>query len=596
VKPLAHSVVLYDAGKRCWLDFRSPLEVLVGRTPAEVASQLRRVESAVGEGLHAAGFLAYEAAPAFDPVFAVKDAGEFPLSWFGLYRAPEVLPGLPPADPDAYALEDLKFSIGRERYLSAIAAIKSAIREGETYQVNFTTRVRGRLRGDPWDCFLGLAALQQADYCAYLDTGAFTIVSASPECFFELEGDTLTCRPMKGTRPRGRWHDEDLALREDLTGSTKDRAENVMIVDMVRNDLGRIARSGSVRVERLFEVERYPTVWQLTSTVKATSDAPLTTILGALFPCASITGAPKHQTMGIISRLEDSPRLIYTGSVGFVAPGRRAQFNVAIRTLLVDNATGNAEYGTGGGIVWDSVPAEEYRECQVKSAILSRRPQAFSLLESLRWEPATGYFLLDGHVERLEHSAAYFGFPLDVAALRRTLEEFARGLSGGPHKVRLTLRRAGETRLEAEPLPDPPPGPARLGIAAGPVDTGSIFLYHKTSRREAYERARESCPDCDDVLLWNEHREVTETSIANLVLDLDGELVTPPVSAGLLPGVMRGWLLARGVVRERTVRLDELGRCRRIYLVNSVRRWRQAELVGGALNPSAEVVSARQKC
>jgi para-aminobenzoate synthetase / 4-amino-4-deoxychorismate lyase len=581
MKPTAHSMVLHDSGTRRWLVFRQPIEVLVAHTPAEVAAQLARVEAAAGEGLYAAGFIGYEAAPAFDPAFVVKDPGSFPLSWFGLYRAPEVLPGLAPADPDAYGLDDLRFSVEREAYLRAMAAIKSAIREGETYQVNFTARVRGTLRGDPWDCFLGLTALQQADYCAYLDAGEFAIVSASPECFFELDGDTISCRPMKGTRPRGRWHEEDRALRKDLAGSVKDRAENVMIVDMVRNDLGRVARSGSVRVERLFEVERYPTVWQLTSTVKAATDASLTAILGALFPCASITGAPKHQTMGIIARLEDSPRRIYTGSMGFVAPGRRAQFNVAIRTLLVDKATGAAEYGTGGGIVWDSVPEDEYRECQVKSAILTRRPQAFSLLETLRWEPGAGYYLLEGHLERLEHSAAYFGFALDVAGVRQTLERLAEGLAGGPQKVRLTVRRDGEIRLEAQALPPPAVQPARLGVAAGPVDTGSIFLYHKTTRREVYERACESCPDCDDVVLWNERGEVTETSIANLVLDLNGELVTPPVSSGLLSGVMRGSLLAQGVVRERPVRLEELAGCRRIYLVNSVRRWRRAVLAPG---------------
>jgi para-aminobenzoate synthetase/4-amino-4-deoxychorismate lyase len=591
------TVLLHDARDRRWLAFDAPLEVLVARTPAEVAAHVRRVEAAAGrEELYAAGFLAYEAAPAFDPKLSVRQAGRLPLSWFALYRAPQVVEGLPLPERDAYALEDLVFSPGEEAYRGAIAAIKEAIREGETYQVNFTGRLLGRLRGDPWDCFLGLSAAQQGDYCAFISTRDFAVVSASPECFFEQEGARLSCRPMKGTRPRGRWQEEDAALRERLLASAKDRAENVMIVDMVRNDLGRIARTGTVRVERLFEVERYPTVWQMTSTVTARTDATLSGILEALFPCASVTGAPKRRTMDIIARLEDAPRGVYTGAIGFVAPGRRAQFNVAIRTLVVDRVSGAAEYGTGGGIVWDSSAEEEYRECQVKAEILHRRPQGFRLLETLLWEPETGFFLLDEHLERLRRSADYFGFRVDPVQVRQALEAFAVRFAGGARRVRLTVDREGEPHLEAETLAPAPSRPLRLGIAPAPVDSRSVFLYHKTTRREVYEKARESCPDCEDVLLWNERGEVTESTIANLVVRLGGELITPPLACGLLPGVMRGWLLARGLVRERPLRLADLGGCRRIYLVNSVRRWRRAELQGESKPGEAQVVAFPRKC
>jgi para-aminobenzoate synthetase/4-amino-4-deoxychorismate lyase len=593
----AHDTALvHDARNRCWLAFDAPLEVLAARTPAEVAAHLRRVEAAAREDLYAAGFLTYEAAPAFDPKLPVLAPGPLPLSWFALYRAPQVLDDLPLPEPDAYALEGMVLSPDHDACLRGIGAIKDAIREGETYQVNFTGRLRGRLRGDPWDCFLGLAAAQQADYCAFINTRDFAIVSASPEVFFELEGARIAGRPMKGTRPRGRWQEEDAALRERLLASAKDRAENVMIVDMVRNDLGRIARTGTVRVERLFEVERYPTVWQMTSTVTARSDASLAAILEALFPCASITGAPKRRTMEIIARLEDSPRGVYTGAVGFVAPGRRAQFNVAIRTLVVDRASGSAEYGTGSGIVWDSSAEEEYREWQVKTEVLSRRPQGFRLLETLLWEPGAGFFLLDEHLERLRRSADYFGFRVDPAAVREALEGFAVRFAGGARRVRLTVDREGESRLEAESLPAAPPRTLRLGLAPAPVDSRSVFLYHKTTRREVYDQAREACPGCDDVLLWNERGEVTESTIANLVLRLDGELVTPPLASGLLPGVMRGWLLARGVIRERPVRLADLARARRIWLVNSVRRWRRAEVQAGSRPGGAEVVAFPRKC
>ncbi len=592
-----NTVLLHDARARRWLAFDSPVEVLEARTPAEVAAHVRRVEEATARGeLYAAGFLTYEAAPAFDPALPVRPAGPLPLSWFGLYRAPEALESLPLPEPEAYALEDLALAPERDAYLGAIAAIKRAIREGETYQVNFTARLRGRLRGEPWDCFLGLAAAQQADYCAFVNTRDFAIASASPEVFFDLEGERISCRPMKGTRPRGRWQEEDAALRERLLASAKDRAENVMIVDMVRNDLGRIARTGTVRVEHLFDVERYPTVWQMTSTVTARTEAPLSGILGALFPCASITGAPKRRTMGIIAALEDSPRGAYTGAIGFVAPGRRAQFNVAIRGLVVDRASGRAEYGTGSGIVWDSSAEEEYRECQVKTEILNRRPQGFRLLETLLWEPGEGYFLLQEHLERLRRSADYFGFRVDLPAVRQALEGFAVRFAGGPRRVRLTVDLAGEPRLEAAALDEPSGAPLRLGLAPGPVDSASAFLYHKTTQREIYDRARESCPGCDDVLLWNEREEVTESTIANVVLELDGERVTPPVACGLLPGVMRAWLLARGEVRERVVRVAELPRVRNIWLVNSVRRWRPALLAPGALETGLKLVGTPRKC
>jgi para-aminobenzoate synthetase/4-amino-4-deoxychorismate lyase len=591
------TALLHDARSRRWLAFDAPVEVLVARSPGEVAAHLRRVEWAAGrEDLHAAGFVSYEAAPAFDPKLPVLPPGPLPLSWFALYREPRVLDSLPLPEPEAYALEGMAFEPDHEAYIGAIAAIKSAIREGETYQVNFTGRLRGRLRGEPWDAFLGLAAAQQADYCAFINTRDFALVSASPELFFDLEGAHIACRPMKGTRPRGRWQEEDAALRERLLASAKDRAENVMIVDMVRNDLGRIARNGTVRVERLFEVERYPTVWQMTSTVTARTDAPLSAIMEALFPCASITGAPKRRTMEIIARLEGGPRGAYTGAIGFVAPGRRAQFNVAIRTLVVERADGSAEYGTGGGIVWDSSAEEEYRECLVKAEVLARRPQGFRLLETLLWEPGSGYFLLEEHLERLRRSADYFGFRVNPAGVREALEAFAVRFAGGARRVRLTVDREGEPRMEAEALAEAPRRPLRLGIAPSPVDSGSVFLYHKTTRRQVYEEARAACPGCDDVLLWNERGEVTESTIASLVLRLDGELVTPPLAAGLLPGVMRGWLLGRGVVRERTVRLADLARARRLWLVNSVRRWRRAELHQAACPRGAEVVAFPRKC
>ncbi len=292
-------------------------------------------------------------------------------------------------------------SICRKTYEAGIQKVRELIRKGDTYQVNYTYRLRAGFAGDPWALFAGMVQAQGAHYSAFIHAGDWVICCASPELFFRRQGADLLCRPMKGTSPRGLWSADDAAQAEALRTSVKNQAENVMIVDMVRNDLGRVARLGSVGVRSLFDVEKYPTLWQMTSTVKCETSASVPEIFGALFPAASITGAPKVRTMAIISELEDSPRRIYTGSIGFIAPGGFAQFNVAIRTVLIDRHAQAAEYGVGGGIVWDSVPETEFEECQTKSRILTTPRPQFALLETMRWTPKEGFYLLDLHLRRL---------------------------------------------------------------------------------------------------------------------------------------------------------------------------------------------------
>jgi para-aminobenzoate synthetase/4-amino-4-deoxychorismate lyase len=352
-----------------------------------------------------------------------------------------------------------------------------------------------------------------------------------------------------------------------------------MIADMVRNDLGRVAQPGSVEVQQPFAIEKYPTVFQMTSTVRCRSDAGLAEMMRATFPCASVTGAPKVRTMQIIRELEDTPRGVYTGAVGFWGPGRRGRFNVAIRTAVVDKARGSAEYGVGGGIVWDSDPAGEYAECQAKAALLADRRPAFELLETLRYEPAGGYVLLEEHLARLGRSAEYFDFAMNPQAVRARLMELAATLAA-PSRVRLRVERRGTVSLEAAPAPPwCPPRPWRVRLARSPVCSDDVFLYHKTTHRRVYEEAFALRDGCDDVLLWNDRRELTETTLANIVLELDGRRVTPPVASGLLGGVFRADLLRRGEVVEQVCSLEDLARCGRIWAVNSVRGWIDVELV-----------------
>ena len=379
---------------------------------------------------------------------------------------------------------------------------------------------------------------------------------------------------MKGTVCRGRTFAEDAFQRESLHASAKQRAENVMVVDMVRNDLGRIAEVGTVRVLELFVVERYPNAWQMTSAITARSSASLSAIFAALHPSASVTGAPKVRTMEILSALEGGPRGVYTGAIGVVTPDGDARFNVAIRTAVVDHRAGRVTFGIGSGIVWDSDAEAEYEECLLKGSVLGRRRSTFELLETLRWTPAEGLFLLERHVQRLCDSAEYFNFATPIEDVRVALTQ-AVADSREPLRVRLLLSSAGLVRVECTGL-QPSVGPLRVCLAEGPIDPSDPLLFHKTTNRTAYERAWR--PGFDDVVLWNPDHEVTETTVANVVVDLDGVLTTPPLGSGLLPGTFRAELLAQGIVREGPVSLDSLQTARRLWLINSVHKWRRAVL------------------
>jgi len=578
-----NQVVIHDATTGQWLNFQIPQQVIQTTNVDNVVANLQQVEQLVRErGWYAAGFISYEAASAFDPALPTQmPDSSFPLLWFGLYDSPEIIQ--PPLTPPQIVKAELNWtpSISRSAYAQAIAQIKNYIAQGDTYQVNFTFRLQTPFAGDPWAFFCQLVQAQQAEYAAFVDTGQFTICSASPELFFELNGNQLVSRPMKGTAARGLTFADDQMQAGWLHNSQKNRAENVMIVDMIRNDMGRVAGYGSVCVPKLFAVERYPTVWQMTSTVRANTEAPVSEIMAALFPCASITGAPKPRTMEIIAGLESTPRRIYTGCVGFIAPQQRAQFNVAIRTVLVDRETALAEYGVGGGIVWDSEAGSEYVECQTKARVLTEHRPAFLLLETMLWTPEAGYFLLDHHLRRLFASAMYFDYPADLNKIHDNLVTLARSLPSNPHRIRLLVDKAGTITCQSFPLTGSvSPKPARIKLSPYPVDAGNPFLYHKTTHRQVYEAAQASCTDCDDVLLWNERGEITETCIANVVVQLDGQLVTPPVKSGLLAGTFRDWLLDRGEIVERVITIEEVQQASKIFLINSVRKWREAILVG----------------
>lgn len=564
------------AGRQRTLVLRNPRRVVVAHVLDEVVPALAHVEAAVADGLYAAGYLAYEAAPAFDAALATHPAtGQFPLLWYGLYEKMQIEPTTE-ISTRSFAVGPWEPLVDAGNYAQAIHRIRELIAAGDTYQVNYTFPMRTTFHGDALDWFWSLWRAQRTDFAAFIDAGRYQILSASPELFFRLDGRRLVTRPMKGTRPRGRWPDEDRRMAEELAQSGKDRAENLMIVDLLRNDMGRISQTGSVRVARLFDVERYETVWQMTSTIESETAATVPEVFKALFPSGSVTGAPKIRTMEIIRDLEPSPRGVYCGAVGWWAPDGRAEFNVAIRTVTLDTTSKEAVYSVGGGITWDSTPQGEYEECRTKAAVLSAPRPDFELLESILFDG--GFFLLSGHMARLAASADYFGFALDVQAIEAALRTHTAAVGAQPLKVRLLVARDGTFRIESAPAPLPTP--IRLGFAAEPVMESDVFLYHKTTHRCVYERAKASRPDCDDVLLWNRQGEITETTSANVVLKMEGRWLTPPLRCGLLPGTMRAHLLAGGEVREAVLTKNDVVRAAAIRLINSVRKWVDVEFVG----------------
>jgi para-aminobenzoate synthetase/4-amino-4-deoxychorismate lyase len=569
-----NDVMLRDNAE--WLHFTNPYRLIFAEHLDNVLPALREMEELVqANNWYAAGFLSYEAAPAFDPALQTYAASGFPYLWFGLYPAPRTVV-LPKPEPQTQDL-DWRPTICRETYSNAIDKIKEHIAEGKTYQVNYTMRLQSEFTGSAWEFFLHLSQNQNL-HAAYIDTGRHIICSASPELFFQLDGNVITCRPMKGTAPRGRTTIEDQAQSEWLRNSEKNRAENVMIVDMIRNDLGRIAEMGSVSVPRLFETERYPTLWQMTSTVNARTDASLTEILTALFPCASITGAPKVSTMSIIAELESTPRNLYTGTVGYLTPQRKAKFNVAIRTLLIDREDNQAEYGVGGGIVWDSTSADEYGEAWLKPRVLTHQLPSFSLFETILWTPQESFFLLEKHVARMLDSADYFDIPIK----KENLEDYLHQISSGflsPERVRVLLAQDGVLSFESMPFDiSQEQQILSVSLASKPLDSNDIFLFHKTTQRDIYDSARQDHEEMDDVLLYNEKEELTEFTIGNLVVELDSKLYTPPITCGVLPGTFRAHLLETGKVHERTIPVRELPQCTKLFRINSLRGWQKVQV------------------
>ena len=550
------------------LVLKDPAAVVEARRLDEVVPLLEFAEAEARGGAYVAVMVSYEAAPAFDSALSVHTPGDFPLAWAAVFPGPI---DTSEQSQGSFVAGEWTPRISKSEYDSAVARIRELIAAGDTYQVNYSFPLTASFSGDAYAWYRELCVAQGAAFSTYLDLGRYRVLSLSPELFFERRRDHVITRPMKGTVRRGRWLAEDEELARWLENSVKDRAENIMIVDLLRNDLGKVSLPGSVQVSSLFKPERYETVWQMTSTVEATlrPDTGFAELMSALFPCGSITGAPKIRTMEIIRELERFPRGAYTGAIGLLRPDGKSVFSVAIRTVVIDMQSGFATFGVGGGVTIDSTAAGEYEECLVKSRFLQQKPVKFELFETMLLEDGK-IFLRERHLQRLRDSASFFGFPIS-----EELEQAFQEYPGQTAKLKVTLRKDGRVTTQLSEI-SASSAPKRVALASAPVNSSDRFLFHKTTRRDFYNSEVKARPDCDDIIFWNERGEVTESSIANLAVSIDGQLFTPPVSCGLLAGTFRDRLLEEGKIKERVITIDEFKSAKEMFLINSVRKWMQA--------------------
>lgn len=579
----AGTVLLVDALKtgRAQL-FTAPRHVLACHSLQEAPAFLAELEAARKGGAYLAGFFAYEFGFAFEPKLAAshQHTGEI-LAWFGLYDAPqeltlaEVSALLAQASGGAGAsVSGLIYDMDRARYAEAFAAVQHHLAVGDIYQANLTMRARFAHDGPVEAQFARLLQRQPVPHAAFIKLEDRAIVSLSPELFLERKGEMLRTRPMKGTAPRGRDTAEDAAIAARLASDPKQRAENVMIADLMRNDLSRVTQAGSVAVHDVFAVERYRSLHQMVTGVsgRLLPGMELPAIIEGLFPCGSITGAPKLSAMQIIRAQETGPRGVYTGSIGAIAPSGDFSFNVAIRTLVLKE-DGTGEAGIGSGVVFDSGAAPEYDECLLKLRFLTAPDESFELIETLGWTPGDGYLLLTRHLERLTDSAHYFGFACDAGVIAAQLAELA-GRFKGPQRVRLLLAADGQVTLtHADFVPTAPGEVWPVTLSAMRTSAEDRFLFHKTTRRALYDESLKAAVAAGfrEILFENEDGFLTEGSFTNLFIARHGRLLTPALRHGVLPGTLRAALLEKGLAAEADLTRADLFTGAPLYVGNSLR-------------------------
>ena len=580
------TILLDNSLDKTALLFQKPRAIIKACDADAVDAALKQIEAAVQDGYHAAGFFSYELGYVFaEKLRAVMPKGrKLPLLWFGVFDPPqkfeegETFKWLKDQSNEGFSLNDFTADMDKESYKERFQKVKNHIKEGDLYQLNLTFKSRFEFEGDVAALYQNMRQQQPVRYGAMIQTGDFDILSASPELFLNLEKNKLTTSPMKGTVGRGRWAKEDIELKNWLTSDEKSRAENLMIVDLMRNDIGRISETGSIQVSDMFDVKTFPSLHQMTTDIHAElkSGLSLSDFVKSIYPAGSITGAPKMRAQELIRELEMAPRGIYTGSIGYFKPegekGFSAHFNVAIRTITL---TGNkGDIGIGSGVVYDSDCVDEYDECFLKMKFLTEPQPDFHLFETLKWDGARQeYSLLSEHLERLEASAQRFGFVYVRQKIESTLKNTSKK-STLPLRIKLMLFKDGNLKIEVENLSFQPEKVLRFTIAKNRVNSADHFLYHKTSQRDFFDAARaEYIVDnrYDEVIFMNENGEATEGSYTNIFVEKNSILHTPPLACGLLPGTLRTQLIKSGKAIENKLNVDDLDGLNTVYLGNSVR-------------------------
>lgn len=567
-------------GGRSYL-FSNPEDTIIAHRQSDVAPALERLDAALAAGKHVAGYLSYDAGLTLDKALDGRHTADVPLVWLGVYddvtelKASAVDLG-PPATDEEISVASL--NISNDEYLDRVVRAKDYIEAGDAYQINYTCKLRFASRAPAARLFSRLRSAHPVCHSAFINTGDEQVVSLSPELFLRRTVNRVQTRPMKGTMRRGRWSEEDDATATALAADEKNCAENVMIVDLMRNDLGRVCEIGSVKAPRLFNVERYASLLQMTSDVsgRLREGVSASQLLRATFPPGSVTGAPKIHAMELIDELEAESRGVYCGAIGWFRPGGDCLLNVAIRTIV--QRGDNCEMGVGSGIVNDSDPTSELAETRLKGQFLRSPPRDFRLLETMLWAPPRGYRLLEEHLERAKQSARYFGWDFTEASARRALEKALPQSAADatkPARVRLLIDANGACEAQGAPLTAPAKsedGP-RVLLSSRRIDPTDVFLFHKTTRREAYDADWRDAQarGYTDLVYQNTRGELTEGAITSIIVELDGRLYTPPLDCGLLPGTWRAARLASGDVEERVLTLDDLKRASRLMLGNSVR-------------------------
>ena len=543
---------------------------------AQVKDLLAQVEDYQQQGYYVVGYVSYEAAPAFEEKLAVHPAplmGEY-LLYFTVHDSVEK--SIIPLTYDEIDMpSNWKEETSKEEYEKAIAQIHHHLRQGDTYQVNYTVQLKQAVTANPFAIYNRMVVEQEASYNAYVEHDEMAVISMSPELFFEQKGCDLTTRPMKGTTKRGLTNQEDLDQAAWLEQDPKNRSENMMIVDLLRNDMNRLSEVGSEHVERLCQVEQYSTVWQMTSTIKSQvrSDVDLVEVFRSLFPCGSITGAPKIATMEIIKNLEPQARGVYCGTIGILLPNGRRIFNVAIRTIQLHK--GQAIYGVGGGITWDSTWESEYREVHQKAAVLYRKQVPFQLITTGKISQKHLLFK-EEHIDRLRNAGRYFAYPFNPENLLQRIDAECQACHvEKDYRLRISISKSGDIDLCCQELTPLNPAFCQAQLCLQERSLQTPFTYFKTTYRPHLTVAKQ------EKIYHNENGELLETSIGNLILQIAGKLYTPPVNLGILPGIYRQHLLETGQVEERVLTLKELAQAEAIYGCNAVRGLYKLSLIKG---------------